>query len=213
MALVDAMERLEPDAPVYAIVQPDGSSVTLDLSTPDAFCDFAMEMRFDDGKQRSVSVYHTGEPSLFIEILRSWVYAATPTEIVAGMAWARIELDATTRGRSASEDSKNDFDFRLREIEALGRGVHAVEPSRHKAEDPSFTTLTPNPTGVTLTAERPGEPPMSCRVPAADLPAVLAGMIWRSFKERGTALSRLNTATYLEALDTFEKAVCARVGE
>lgn len=37
-------------------------------------------------------------------------------------------------------------------------------------------------------------------------------MIWRSFKKRSTPNSRLSTATYLEALDTFDQAVRRRAG-
>ena len=55
------MARLEPNAPVYAFPQSDGTSVTLDLSIRHGFSDFAMEMRYGDGERREVSVYHTGD--------------------------------------------------------------------------------------------------------------------------------------------------------
>ena len=67
------MARLEPSAPVHAFPRPDGTSVTLDLSVRDGFCDFAMEMRYGDGGRREVSVYHPGEPKLFLEILQRFL--------------------------------------------------------------------------------------------------------------------------------------------
>lgn len=206
-----SMQRLDPDAPVYALAQPDGSSITLDLSVPNALGDLSMALRLPDGRQHHASVYHTGEPGLFIAILRCWAFAAKPDEIVAGIAWVRKELEATTKNRDATSDSENNFDYDLNRIATIGGGVDAAGASRHEAEGSSNITLTPHTAGLTLTAADADQQPVDCWVAATDLPALVAGMIWRSFKERSMSYSRLNTATYLEALGTFEQAVRARV--
>lgn len=206
-----SMQRLDPDAPVYALVQPDGSSITLDVSVPNALGDFSMALRLPDGRQQHASVYHTGEPRLFIAILGCWAYAATPSEIAAGIDWVRKELEETTKNRDATSDSENNFDYDLGRIATIGGGVDAGEASRHDAEGSSYIALTPHTAGLTLTAVGADQQPVDFWVAATDLPALVAGMIWRSFKGRSMSNSRLNTATYLEALGTFEQAVRARV--
>jgi len=107
------MQRLDPDAPVYAFAQPDGTSITLDLSTPDALGDFAMEIRLPDDRRQHGSVYHSGEPGLFIAVLRCWAHVATPGTILAGIDWVRNELATMTKGREATTDSENTFDHDL----------------------------------------------------------------------------------------------------
>lgn len=147
------MERLEPGAPVYAFAQPDGSSVVLDLSVPDALGDFAMTMRLPDGRDRHGSVYHSGEPRLFVALLRCWAYAATPREIATGIDWIRQELKTTTKNLEATTKSENNFDHDLRAIAEIGKGVDIVEESRHCSEGASYITLIPDAAGLTLMLE------------------------------------------------------------
>lgn len=205
-----SVERVEPDAPVYGFVQPDGEMITIDMSVAGPFSDFAVEMWLPEGPPCYASVFHSGEAFLFIAILRAWVHAATTTEILDGIRWVRGELRGMTAGRTATVDSQNSFDHWLHEIEALGDGNGEVEPSQHHAEGASFVTLKPDVDGLTLTAENPQQLSVSCRVDAADIGALVAGMIWRSFEHVGMPLTRLNTVTYLEALDMFERGVRAR---
>jgi len=51
-------------------------------------------------------VYHSGEPGLFIAILRCWAHAATPGTILAGIDWVRNELATMMKGREATTDSE-----------------------------------------------------------------------------------------------------------
>src|SRR5690554_5592560 len=75
--------------PIFGIPQRDGTSVTLDFTTPGPFGDFAFTARIPEAggtvRERVYGAYHTDEAAIFVEILQHWSRVAHPDDILAGL--------------------------------------------------------------------------------------------------------------------------------
>ncbi|NYG59349.1 hypothetical protein BJ980_002272 [Nocardioides daedukensis] len=199
--------------PVFDVPQPDGTSVTLDFTTPGPFGDFAFTAHIPaaDGtvEERVYGAYHTEEAAIFVEILQHWARVSTPDDILAGLDRADRALRILTADVEATTHSQNNFDNYLNTgIEPLAAMNFLPDDHEHSDESGGTIVLAPHGTDLEWISHR--DPRTTFTLPPSHLWVFVAGMIWRTYDHDSIPLSRLNTAAYETACATFRRAIRSR---
>ena len=209
----DAQTQWPKKLPVFAVPQRDGTSVTLDFTTPGPFGDFAFTARIPaaDGtvRERIYGAYHTDEAAIFVEILQHWARVAPPDDILAGLDRADAVLRFLTEDIEPTTRSENGFGDILRSgIEPLAVLNHRPTDREHGDERGNTIVLALR--GSDLRWISQGSPRMTFSVPPSHLWVFVTGMMWRTYDHDGLPLSRLNTAAYVTAIAAFHRAIRGR---
>lgn len=196
--------------PVFDIVQPGGVLITIDFTTPGAFGDFAFTVTYPDRSTARYGAYHTAETSVFLDVLRCWAATTPAAEIAAGLRAIPAELAALTQGMQPSSRSQNHFDDLMLDQVRAAATADSTAPTSYTIDSVSPARLVLTPTSTTLRFaivgdERHRRAPIE--IPADRLPALIVGMIWRSYGDGATTLTRLNTDTYEAALAAFQAGI------
>lgn len=199
--------------PIFGIPQRDGTSVTLDFTTPGPFGDFAFTARIPEAggtvRERVYGAYHTDEAAIFVEILQHWSRVAHPDDILAGLDRAGEVLRFLTHDFEPTTRSQNDFDDLLRGgIEPLTTMDFAPVDHEHSDERGDVIVLAPRGTDLDWISRR--DPSTTLAVPPTHLWVFVTGMTWRTYDQDSIALSRLNTAAYETAIAAFRSAISER---
>lgn len=199
--------------PLFVVPQPDGTSVTLDFTTPGPFGDFAFTTRIPEPggtvRERVYGAYHTEEAAIFVEILQHWARVAEPDDILAGLERAAAVLRFLTNDLEPTARSQNDFsDLLHRGIEPL-RAMNFL-PADHDHSDERGDTIALSPRGPDLVWRSQRDPRTAFSVPPSHLWVFVTGMMWRSYDHDSLPVSRLNTAAYETAVATFRRAIHSR---
>lgn len=197
----------EGPVPVYRVRQPDGHSITVDLTRPGTFGDLAFTVRSSRGTVR-FSAYHTGETAIFVDALTRYLTDQTLEQRRASIRLVREELVRLTAGRPATQ--RGEDTFTTLQLDTLGRPVDPAEPAFGKyrtSGTDSDLVLTPTSDGLDIALVSDNGDVRSFSWSAETLWQLLAGMIWRSHAEPGddfSLLSRIPTTEYLAALQAVE---------
>ena len=118
-----------------------------------------------------------------------------------------------TTGLQPTTRSENRFErWDLDQIRAAATEPGEPGESRHSIHGggDGALVLTPTTTSLVITDQRGRRNDATgavVEIHGADLWVFIVGMIWRSYRDGAVPLTRLNTDTYLAALDTFEAAI------
>lgn len=203
----DAIPDDEGCVPVYRVRQPDGTRVTVDLTTPGTFGDLAFTMRSSRGTVQ-FSAYHTGETAIFVDALTRYLTDHTLEQRRACIGLVRDELARLTTGRPATQ--RGEDKFTNLQLNTIGRPVGPTETAFGKyrtSGSDSDLVLTPTTDGLDIALVADVGQVRSFSWPAETLWQLLAGMIWRSYAEPGddfSLLSRVPTSEYVAALEAAE---------
>lgn len=209
----DAQGEPLMELPIFAVPQSEGTSVTLDFTTPGPFGDFAFAARIPsaDGtvRERVYGAYHTDEAAIFVEILQHWARVAHTGDILAGLDRAEVVLRFLTDGLGPTTQSQNDFDDLLRHgIEPLA--VMNFLPTDHEHVDERGHAIVLSPRGPDIRWISRHNQRTTFSVPPSHLWVFVTGMMWRTYESDSIPLSRLNTAAYESAITTFWRAIGSR---
>lgn len=216
MSTVDGPDaQVEPpkELPIVAVPQRDGTSVTLDFTTPGPFGDFAFTARIPgaDGTvlERVYGAYHTDEAAIFVEILQHWARVGQPDDVLAGLDRADAVLRFLTDGLEPTAGSENNFgDLLRRSIEPLA--VMNFLPTAQEHSDERGDTIALAPRGSDLVWISPHTPRTTFTVPPSHLWVFVTGMMWRTYDNDSIPLTRLNTVEYESAISSFRAAIWSR---
>ena len=149
---------------------------------------------------------------MFLDVLRCWAATTKAAEIAAGLEAIPAELAAMTRGMQPSSRSQNHFDDLMLDHVRTAATADGPAPTSYTIDSvsPARLALTPLPASLRFAIigdEHHRSAPIE--IPADRLPAVIVGMIWRSYGDGAMTLTRLNTDTYEAALAAFQEGVDA----
>lgn len=188
-----------PTQPLFDVPQPDGTSVTLDFTTPGPFGDLAFTAHIPDPDgyvgERVYGAYYTEEAPIFVEILQHWARVAEPDDILAGLERADAVLRVLTADAEPTTSSQNNFDDYLTTgIEPLA--TMNLLPGDHEHSDERGDTITLAPRGADLVWISHRDPRTAFSVPPSHLWVFVAGMMWRTYTttaSRSPGSTRLRT--------------------
>lgn len=199
--------------PLFVVPQPDGTSVTLDFTTPGPFGDFAFTTRIPEPggtvRERVYGAYHTEEAAIFVEILQHWSRVGEPDDILAGLERADAVLRFLADDLAPTTRSENDFCGLLRRgVESLA-AMHFL-PADHEHSDERGDSIVLSPRRTDLVWKSQRDPGTAFSVPPSHLWVFVTGMMWRTYDHAGLPLSRLNTTAYETAIATFRRVIHRR---
>lgn len=199
------------EPPKFLVKQPDGREVLVDLSAPGAWGDFSFRV-ITVASQRVdyFDAYHTGEATIFLDVLHSLVHDRPREHILDDVERIRADVRERATDLTATTISENSFEWLLPRVP--GMLVETPTATGYRATDSGRLTLEPSTEALRFAARdnppSPTDPHVA--IPVKQLWQFAAGMIWRSYSDNQSAapmLTRLCTAAYDAALTAFEVAV------
>lgn len=194
--------------PVFSVAQPDGTEVLIDLSAPGAFGDFAFRVTTPaTGRIDYFDAYHTGEASIFLDVLHALAYGRPPQDVLDDVERIRGDVRARTENLTATTISQNSFEWLLHRVPHMLLTPPAT--TEYRATDSGRLTLEPLPGALRFEARSDSPLPTDPQVdiPIAQLWQFATGMTWRSYSDNHSVAplnTRLCTDAFGEAMATLE---------
>lgn len=191
----------EIEAPIVRLGQADGD-VVVDLSASVGFQDFGFQVAVPGAPPVVVAVYHTGEVSLFCQLLARAVAHQSAGAVVPQV---RSEVGRLTHGLSPVECAEHrlgDAEWSWRQAADPARAEEVVEYAGSRQGEELRVQSTDD--GLLFQLVDHDGVRVSFNCPVGEIPSVLAGMIWRTYAEADESyspLSRTPTAAYEKILD------------
>jgi hypothetical protein len=202
------------NVPAFTVTQADGTHSRIDLSAAGNMGDFAFRVTVrEPGRGGYFFVYHTGEASIFVDILICMASNRPTADVIADVELIRRDLATRTIGRGYTTTSENTVDHALTRLNTRASDTTVGRREYPADQSASATlTLTHDADGLTFTLHRnhDDEPDRAVTIPTDQLCQFAAGMMWRSYSRAGRThpdLSRLCSREYDRALDAFENSL------